>query len=107
MCIRDRSRARAVWVSTALIFVAGLPAATSLDVLGWMDSVFGGLLLILGGLLLALLLGWVVPNRFQDDLEGSGTPVPLQRLLLVMLRWVSPPVVAVGLVISLVDLVNG
>ena len=109
-CLIDRlgwSRARAVWVSTALIFVAGLPAATSLDVLGWMDSVFGGLLLILGGLLLALLLGWIVPNRFQDDLEGSGTPVPLQRLLLVMLRWVSPPVVAVGLVISLVDLVNG
>ncbi len=109
-CLIDRlgwSRSRAVWVSTALIFVGGLPAATSLDVLGWMDSVFGGLLLILGGLLLALLLGWVVPNRFQDDLQGSGTPVPLQRLLLVMLRWVSPPVVAVGLVISLVDLVNG
>ena len=109
-CLIDRlgwSRSRAVWVSTALIFVAGLPAATSLDVLGWMDSVFGGLLLILGGLLLALLLGWVVPIRFQDDLKGSGTPVPLQRLLLVMLRWVSPPVVAVGLVISLVDLVNG
>ena len=109
-CLIDRlgwSRSRAVWVSTALIFVAGLPAATSLDVLGWMDSVFGGLLLILGGLLLALLLGWVVPIRFQDDLQGSGTPVPLQRLLLVMLRWVSPPVVAVGLVISLVDLVNG
>ena len=109
-CLIDRlgwSRSRSVWVSTALIFVAGLPAATSLDVLGWMDSVFGGLLLILGGLLLALLLGWVVPNRFQDDLQGSGTPVPLQRLLLVMLRWVSPPVVAVGLVISLVDLVNG
>ena len=109
-CLIDRlgwSRSRAGWGSTALIFVAGLPAATSLDVLGWMDSVFGGLLLILGGLLLALLLGWVVPNRFQDDLQGSGTPVPLQRLLLVMLRWVSPPVVAVGLVISLVDLVNG
>ena len=109
-CLIDRlgwRRSRAVWVSTALIFMAGLPAATSLDVLGWMDSVFGGLLLILGGLLLALLLGWVVPNRFQDDLQGSGTPVPLQRLLLVMLRWVSPPVVAVGLVISLVDLVNG
>ena len=109
-CLIDRlgwSRSRAVWVSTALIFVAGLPAATSLDVLGWMDSVFGGLLLILGGLLLALLLGWVAPNRFKEDLQGSGTPVPLQRLLLVMLRWVSPPVVAVGLVISLVDLVNG
>ena len=100
------SRTRAVWVSTALIFVAGLPAATSLEVLGWMDSVFGGLLLILGGLLLALLLGWVVPNRFRDDLQGSGTPLALQRFLLVMLRWVAPPVVAVGLVVSLVDLLK-
>ena len=109
-CLIDRlgwSRTRAVWVSTALIFVAGLPAATSLDVLGWMDSVFGGLLLILGGLLLALLLGWAVPNRFRDDLRASGTPAALQRFLLVMLRWVSPPVVAVGLVVSLLDLVKG
>ena len=108
-CLIDRlgwSRTRAVWVSTALIFVAGLPAATSLEVLGWMDSVFGGLLLILGGLLLALLLGWVVPNRFRDDLQGSGTPLALQRFLLVMLRWVAPPVVAVGLVVSLVDLLK-
>jgi len=51
-CLMDRlnwTRSRAVWVSTAVIFVLGLPAATSLGVLGWMDSVFGGLLLILGG----------------------------------------------------------
>ena len=32
-----------------------------MEVLGWMDSLFGGLLLILGGLLLALLLGWCFP----------------------------------------------
>ena len=101
------SRTRAVWVSTALIFVAGLPAATSMAVLGWMDSVFGGLLLILGGLLLALLLGWVVPGRFRKDLSESSTPLLQQRLLLVMLRWVSPPVVATGLVISVVDLLKG
>jgi NSS family neurotransmitter:Na+ symporter len=94
-------------VSTALIFVAGLPAATSMAVLGWMDSVFGGLLLILGGLLLALLLGWVVPSRFRKDLSESSTPLLQQRLLLVMLRWVSPPVVATGLVISVVDLLKG
>ena len=75
-------------------------------VLGWMDSVFGGLLLILGGLLLALLMGWVLPERFRTDLEGSGTPPALQGLLLMMLRWVSPPVVAVGLVISVIDLIK-
>ena len=107
-CLIDRlgwSRSRAVWVSTALIFVAGLPAATSIEVLGWMDSVFGGLLLILGGLLLALLLGWVLPARFQEELSHSGSPIWLQRFLLVMLRWISPPVIAVGLVISVVDLI--
>ena len=108
-CLIDRlgwSRSRAVWVSTALIFVAGLPAATSMEVLGWMDSVFGGLLLILGGLLLALLLGWVLPARFQEELSHSGSPIWLQRFLLVMLRWISPPVIAVGLVISVIDLIT-
>ena len=106
-CLIDRlgwSRSRAVWVSAALIFVAGLPAATSMEVLGWMDSVFGGLLLILGGLLLALLLGWVLPARFKEELSHSGSPIWLQRFLLVMLRWISPPVIAVGLVISVIDL---
>ena len=109
-CLIDRlgwSRTRAVWVSTVLIFVAGLPAATSTDVLGWMDSVFGGLLLILGGLLLAVLLGWVVPDRFRQDLKNSGTSPQLGQLLLVMLRWVSPPVVAIGLAISVADLLKG
>jgi NSS family neurotransmitter:Na+ symporter len=108
-CLIDRlgwSRSRAVWVSTALIFVAGLPAATSMEVLGWMDSVFGGLLLILGGLLLALLLGWVLPARFQEELSHSGSPIWLQRFLLVMLRWISPPVITVGLVISVIDLIS-
>ena len=108
-CLIDRlgvSRPRAVWGSAAVIFVAGLPAARSLDALGWMDSVFGGLLLILGGLLLSLLLGWVLPERFRKDLDASGTPPALQGMLLVMLRWVAPPVVAIGLVLSVLDLVK-
>ena len=72
---------------------------------GYGAPLFG--LLILGGLLLALLLGWVVPGRFRKDLSESSTPLLQQRLLLVMLRWVSPPVVATGLVISVVDLLKG
>jgi NSS family neurotransmitter:Na+ symporter len=75
-----------------------------MEVLGWMDSVFGGLLLILGGLLLALLLGWVFPVKFQEDLEQSGTPASIRRLLTFMLRWVSPPVISLGLIVSVVDL---
>ena len=64
-------------------------------------------LLVQQALLLALLLGWVVPGRFRKDLSESSTPLLQQRLLLVMLRWVSPPVVATGLVISVVDLLKG
>jgi NSS family neurotransmitter:Na+ symporter len=56
---------------------------------------------------LALLLGWVVPRRFSDDLAQSSTPPALRRFLLVLLRWVSPPIVATGLVISVIDLVQG
>lgn len=107
-CLIDRwgwSRARAVWLSTAVIFVAGLPAATSNAVLDWMSQVFGGLLLIVGGLLLTLLLGWVMPARFEQDLEASGSSPALRRLLLVMLRWVAPPVVAIGVVISVIEMV--
>ena len=109
-CLIDRwgwSRARAVWCSTAVIFIAGLPAATSGSVLDWMSRFFGGLLLIVGGLLLTLLLGWVSPVRFEKDLEASGSSPALRRLLLVMLRWVAPPVVAVGVVISVIEMLPG
>ncbi len=100
------SRRRAVVLSALLIFLLGLPAATSLGVLGWMDSVFGGVLLILGGLLLSLLLGWVTPQHFSRDLLSSGTPAWVQGILMFLLRWLAPPVVALGLVVSLVDLLG-
>ena len=108
-CLIDRlgwSRSKAVWVSAAVIFVLGLPAATSLGVLGWMDSVFGGVLLILGGLLLAVLLGWVLPSRFEDDLSSSGAPKPVRQGLMLLLRWVAPPVIAFGLLVSVWDLLR-
>jgi NSS family neurotransmitter:Na+ symporter len=99
-------RNQAVLISTLVIFLAGLPSALNLDVLGRMDAIFGGLLLIVGGLLLSLLLGWVVPRRFDDDLAQCDTSLGVRRGLKFMLRWVSPPVVAFGLIVSLVDLFN-
>lgn len=98
------SRRRSAWLMALLIFIAGLPAAMSIPVLEVMDSIFGGVLLILGGLLIALLVGWVVPKRFQDDLQGSKTSAGLIRLMLFFLRWVSPVVITAGLLISVVDL---
>ena len=98
------SRPRAVRLMVAVIAVIGLPSALDVAVLEKMDAVFGGVCLIAGGLLMALLMGWRAPERLSSDLRGSGTSPRLLRLLLWSLRWVSVPVISLGLIVSVVDL---
>tara|TARA_Y100001968_G_scaffold183133_1_gene167743 strand:- start:13988 stop:15319 length:1332 start_codon:yes stop_codon:yes gene_type:complete len=98
------SRNRSVVVITAFLFLLGIPSALNLDVLGKMDSVFGGVLLILGGFLLSILLGWYVPRSFDQDLADCDSDQGVRRYLKFMLRWVSPPVIAFGLIVSVIDL---
>ena len=101
------SRRKAAWISAAVIFAIGLPAATDLNVLGTMDDLFGGVLLIAGGLLIAVLMGWFAPRSFLEDLNNSGiTPPARAGIILFFLRWVSPLVIAAGLLISVVDLIG-
>ena len=67
----------------------------------------GGVLLIAGGLLIAVLMGWVVPKTFLADLKSSEVTHPsTSGLILFFLRWVSPVVIAAGLLISVVDLIR-
>lgn len=89
-----------------LIALIGLPSALDVAVLERMDAVFGGVLLILGGLLLGLLLGWGSSQRFRRDLEAAGTAPRLVAALLFALRWVSPLAISLGLVVSATDLVR-
>lgn len=100
------SRRRTVWAVVAVVALLGLPAALNTTVLERMDAVFGGVLLITGGLLLALLLGWSAPERLQADLASCGTPQRLRRVIQWLLRWVSPLVIAIGLSVSVIDLVR-
>ena len=94
------SRKKAVWFSTLLIFLIGIPSAISLDFLDKSDSVFNTLL-ILGGLLISVLLGWIVPNRYDEDLSNSNLRV--RKYLKFMLRWVSPPAIAIGLYVTVLS----
>ncbi|MEB3263305.1 MAG: sodium-dependent transporter [Synechococcus sp.] len=98
------SRPRAVWSCVAVVAVLGLPPALDTAALEVMDALFGGVLLILGGLTVAALMAWGSPGRLQADLEGCGTPAALRSGLLAALRWVSLPAITVGLVVSVVDL---
>jgi NSS family neurotransmitter:Na+ symporter len=100
------SRRRAVWLCVALIAVLGLPSALDVGVLERMDALFGGVLLLAGGLAMALLLGWQVPGRYRTDLLQAGSDSHQVRALLWALRWISPPAIGLGLVVSLTDLLR-
>ena len=54
-----------------------------------------------------MLMGWVVPRTFLADLKDSTVTQPsTSGLILFFLRWVSPVVIAAGLLISVVDLIR-
>jgi len=95
-------REKAVWTSTLVVFLIGIPSAISINFLGTMDAIFN-LILMLGGLFIAILLGWIVPKRFDEDLSRSNSEIKVRRYLRFMLRWVSPPAIAIGLYASLTD----
>ncbi len=100
------SRHRSVWSCVGVLVLLGLPACLDTGVLEGMDAVFGGVLLLLGGLLVALLLGWATPDRLEADLAGCSTPSPWRRWLRFALRWVAPPAIALGLAASVIDLLR-
>ncbi len=100
-------REKSVWIITFFLFIAGIPSALNLDFLSNVDSIFGGVLLILGGFLISFFMGWVVPNKFEDELKESEIRTSLKNYLKISLKWISPIVIALGLYISIFDLVKG
>lgn len=49
----------------------GLPAALDIEVLGLMDQLAGTLFLVFGGLMLALFVGWVMPDPVGEAERGA------------------------------------
>jgi len=100
-------REKAVWLITLFLFLAGIPSALDLNILGTVDSIFGGVLLILGGFLVSFFMGWVVPSKLNEELNASKVGFKTNNYLNFMMKWVSPPIIAFGLLISIFDLVKG
>ena len=109
------SRKKAVLIVTLVVFIVGLPSALSQgtvpalgsiawfggrDFLGAMDFLFGNLSLSLGGLLLAILVGWVWGTRKASEelVLGAG---PWYATLApgwsFMLKYVCPLIIALVL----------
>ena len=90
-------RRRAAWICGGAIALLGVPAGLDIGILELMDMVGGQFLLVLGGLLLSLFVGWRLGDRAVEEANVGGAERASTRLWLFMLRFVVPPLLFVVL----------
>ena len=99
-------RNKASFITIIFTFLIGIPSALSTDLLGNIDAIVN-VLLILGGFLVSFLVGWVIPKTLDEELTNSGSSLLTRNYLKFMLKYVTPILVAWGLIISVYDLLKG
>lgn len=96
------SRKTAAVAAGGTIAVLGVPAALDLNVLGLMDQIAGNVLLVGGGMLLSIFVGWRMEDAMGEVRVGAEG-VRWFFLWRVLLRFVVPAVLAGVLWFSLQD----
>jgi NSS family neurotransmitter:Na+ symporter len=93
-------RVKAAVVFGIVTALAGIPSAFNLNFLGAVDKLVGAFLLILGGLLTSILVGYRVLPKAQAELaKGMDNATALQAWSFFV-RYVVPPVLIVVLAFS-------
>ncbi len=93
------SRRRAALVLGLAIAALGVLPARDLEVLGLMDQFAGNFLLVTGGLMLSLFVGWGMEDPIAE-VEAGAEHVSWFHLWRALLRWVVPTVLAAVLFYS-------
>lgn len=89
------TRGRAALVAGGLVTLAGIPSALDLDWLGFLDKTVGEFFLVVGGLLIAVITGWIWSDRADAEM-AAGFPHPgLRKTWIWLLRVVVPLVLAI------------
>ena len=86
-------RRRAAWTCGAAITLLGVPSALSADTLGAMDQIFGTFLLLVGGLGIAVLVGYRLGPQADAELARGLPHAGVRRAWLFLLRFVAPPLI--------------
>lgn len=86
------SRTRSALVGGAFIALLGLPGAFSQEWLEFVDRIVGEVFLLLGGLLLAILTGWIWGDGAEAALAQGVRSARLRRGWLLLLRTLVPAV---------------
>ena len=86
------------------VFLLGVPVTVDLIFLDLFDKLADGILLVLGSLLLALFVGWVVPDAAREELgRGIGDLGSLGTAWIWIVRVPIVVVVVVSLYLGIVD----
>lgn len=108
---RGWPRMRAAWTLGGVIYLLSLPSAFAYDpsfvMSGWsasygldffdsMDYLASNWMLPLGGLLIALYVGWVMPARIRDA-ELADVPRTLLSGWIILVRFIAPALVVIVL----------
>ncbi|MFC5134124.1 MULTISPECIES: sodium-dependent transporter [Haloferacaceae] len=100
----DVARVPAATAIGVAVFLLGVPVTIDLIFLGLYDNLAGGVLLVLGSLLLALFVGWVIPDVARNELEkGIGDLGSLGIAWIWIVRIPIVVVVLVSLYLGIVD----
>jgi len=86
-----------------IIFALGIPTALDLTYLDTYDKFANNILLILGGLLLSLFVGWVYAAESREELDKGRSSGRFGSVWLNTVRFVVPPVLVVTLGLAVVE----
>lgn len=99
------ARRQAAMAFGVIITAVGIPAAFNLDVLAVMDQLAGNVFLIVGGLLLAIFVGYVMPAP-EEEVRKGAPGIGWLPLWKGFLRFVVPVVLGLVLYNSVADTVD-
>ena len=96
------ARMRASWVMGGAIFAMGIPSALDGGFFGFMDMLTTNYLLPVGGLLVALFVGWSLTNQERkNEIPASDLSSNLYHGWVFLIRFVAPIAVAIILLQSI------
>ncbi len=83
-------RTRAALLVGLVIYLLGLPSAISLVWLDFADAFVGNIMLLLGGLLLVLYVGWIRPDLLDEMKVGLGKGRDFSHIFKGIIRYPLP-----------------
>ena len=97
------TRVRASAILGVIIFLIGIPTALDLTYLDTYDKFANNILLILGGLLLSLFIGWVYTSDARHELQKGRAESWVEPIWINVVRYFVPPVLGITLALAVIE----